>query len=186
MVSEHNPESRLNEFETAAMPHMNELFRTAASLLRNRTEAEDAIQELYLQAWKSFDRFTPGTNCRAWFFKILFHVICHRRRQWFGYRKDRFLEELKGVEHALAYEPPLPEELRDEEILAALRKIPASFAAVLLLADVHEFSYKEINETLDIPIGTVMSRLSRARKMLRTQLINFSSVRDANGTATAA
>ncbi|MCI0389895.1 MAG: sigma-70 family RNA polymerase sigma factor [Acidobacteria bacterium] len=186
MITNRNPEVRLKEFEAEAMPYINDLYRTASSILGNRTEAEDMIQELYLQAWKSFDRFKPGTNCRAWLHKILFHVISHRRRQWFGYRKDRFLEELETVEHTLTYEPPIPEELQDEEILDALRKIPEKFAAVLLLADVHEFSYKEIKETLGIPMGTVMSRLSRARKMLRAQLTKSTDSQNANVAATAA
>jgi RNA polymerase sigma-70 factor (ECF subfamily) len=186
MIANRNGEVRLEEFEAEAVPHINDLYRTASSILGNRTEAEDVVQELYLQAWKSFDRFTPGTNCRAWLYKILFHVVSHRRRQWFGYRKDRFLEELETIEHTLAYDPPVPEELRDEEILAALRKIPQHFASVLLLADVHELSYKEIKETLGIPLGTVMSRLSRGRKMLRAQLAGALTPQNMKKSETAA
>src|SRR5262245_48466081 len=76
----------LEGFEAEAMPHLNDLYRGASSMLGNRTEAEDIVQETYLQAWKSFHRFTPGTNCRAWLFKILFHVIQHHRRKWFRFR----------------------------------------------------------------------------------------------------
>ena len=72
----------LSTFEASALPHATDLFRTATSLLGNRTEAEDAVQETYLQAWKSFHRFTPGTNCRAWLYRVLFHVIAHQRRKW--------------------------------------------------------------------------------------------------------
>ena len=78
-------ESRGNiEFEAETLPHLDALYRAAASILRSRAEAEDAVQETYLQALKSFRRFTPGTNCRAWLFRILFHVISHQRRKWLG------------------------------------------------------------------------------------------------------
>ena len=154
-------------FEDLALPHMTDLFRTAVSLLKSRAEAEDAVQEAYLQGWKSFHRFTPGTNCRAWLFGILFHVISHQRRKWYS----RFvLCEPKDLEDSTVYRAPVPEYLTDQEILTAFRELPQQFAQVVLLADVHEFSYKEIQETLGIPIGTVMSRLSRGRQLLRAQL----------------
>src|SRR5437763_10320039 len=157
----------LEQFESAALPHLDSLYRTAAKMLRNRTEAEDAVQETYLQAWKSFHRFTPGTNCRAWMFRILFHVVAHQRRKWYS----RFVStERDELEQTTIYSAPIPEELTDEDILSAVRKVPQHYAEVLLLADVHEFSYREIQETLSIPIGTVMSRLSRGRQLLRAQL----------------
>jgi RNA polymerase sigma-70 factor (ECF subfamily) len=154
-------------FEAEALPHMNALYRAAASILHSRSEAEDAVQEAYLQALKSFDRFTPGTNCRAWLFRILFHVISHQRRKWFG----RFVfSEREELEQTAVYEEPVGEHLTDDEVIEAFRKLPRQFAEVVILADVQEFSYKEIQETLGIPVGTVMSRLSRGRQMLRAQL----------------
>lgn len=159
---------RLEDFEAAAMPHFDDLYRTAARVIGDRTEAEDLVQETYLQGWKSFHRFEPGTNCRAWLFKILFHVIHHHRRKWFSLNLVKDGEEL--LEEVLTYEPPVPEHLTDEDVLAALAKIPTDFREVLLLADVQEFAYKEVAETLKIPVGTVMSRLSRGRKLLRAQL----------------
>jgi RNA polymerase sigma-70 factor (ECF subfamily) len=156
-----------SDFESEALPHMDDLFRAAASILRSRAEAEDAVQETYLQAYKSFHRFTPGTNCKAWLFRILFHVISHQRRKWYS----RFtFSEPEELERTAIYVAPLPEGLTDDEMLAAFRKIPRQFAEVVLLADVQEFSYKEIHETLGIPIGTVMSRLSRGRELLRGHL----------------
>lgn len=161
----------LENFESIAMPYMNDLFRAASSILGSRTEAEDIVQETYLQAWKSFHRFTLGTNCRAWLFKILFHVIQHHRRKWY---KLKFVNEQEEIlEERLQYEPPVPQDLSDEDILAAFKKLPQQYSEVVLLSDVYEFSYKEIQETLDIPIGTVMSRLSRGRKMLRIHLADF-------------
>jgi RNA polymerase sigma-70 factor (ECF subfamily) len=158
----------LEEFETIAMPHMNDLFRTARRTLGNQTEAEDVVQETYLQAWKSFDRFERGTNIRAWMFKIMFHVILHHRRK--ASRLVTLKEEEEFLFEQLIYEPPIPQELRDEDVLAALDRVPENFRAVILLADVQEFSYKEIQEMLGIPIGTVMSRLSRGRQLLRAHL----------------
>jgi RNA polymerase sigma-70 factor (ECF subfamily) len=136
-------------------------------MLGNRAEAEDAVQEAYLQAWKSFDRFNPGTNCRAWLFKILFHTVSHHRRKWLGRRVE---QDPQTMEDTLAAKPAVPEHLTDEGVLSAFRKIPAKYAEVVMLADVHEFTYKEIQDTLEIPIGTVMSRLSRGREALRVHL----------------
>lgn len=156
------------EFEAAALPYLHDLYRTALRILGNARDAEDLVQEAYLQAWKSFHRFEPGTNCRAWLFKILFHRIHHHRRKWFSSRMVKESDDM--LAETLAYEPPVPEHLADEEVLAALDKIPPDFREVVLLADVQEFSYKEIADTLNIPVGTVMSRLSRARRLLRTEL----------------
>jgi len=164
-------ESRgLVEFEAEALPHLDALYRAAASILRSRAEAEDAVQETYLQALKSFHRFTHGTNCRAWLFRILFHVISHQRRKWFG---RIVLSEREELEQTTSYCPPVSEHLTDDEMIAAFRKVPQQFAEVVMLCDVQEFSYKEIQETLGIPIGTVMSRLSRGRQALRAQLADY-------------
>lgn len=161
-------QSTLCTFETEAMPHLNDLFRTAKRVLRDPSRAEDVVQEVYLQAWKSFHRFEPGTNCKAWLFKILFHSINHYRRKWFRIRLLSENEEY--LEDNLTWTAPVPEHLTDEEILAALENIPPDFKAVVLLVDIEEFAYKEVAEILDIPIGTVMSRLSRGRKQLRDHL----------------
>jgi RNA polymerase sigma-70 factor (ECF subfamily) len=159
------------DFEAAAMPHLNDLFRTAARVLGDRAEAEDLVQEAYLQAWKSFHRFELGTNCRAWLFKILFHVIHHHRRKWFNI--SLFKEGDDFLEDTLIYEAPVPQNLNDEEVLEAVEKIPRQYREVVLLADVEELAYKEIAEALSIPVGTVMSRLSRGRKLLRKELADF-------------
>src|ERR1043166_2098380 len=126
--------AKADEFEGAAMPHLNDLFRTALRLTRDRGEAEDLVQEAYLQAWKSFHRFEPGTNCRAWLFKILFHVIQHHRRKWFKFKFVSDGEEF--LEDTLSYEPPVPQTLNDEEVLAAFTKLPSAYREVVLLTDV--------------------------------------------------
>jgi RNA polymerase sigma-70 factor (ECF subfamily) len=159
---------RVTEFETEALPHVNDLFRTALSMMRNHADAEDVVEETYLTALKSFHRFTPGTNCRAWLFSVLFHTISHHRRKWFNTRM--VFSDPTQLEQTAAAPTTVNEELTDKEMLSAFREIPQQFAEVVMLADVQDFSYKEIQDTLNIPIGTVMSRLSRGRQMLRSLL----------------
>ncbi len=155
-------------FEAEAMPHLHDIFRTATRVVRDRQRAEDMVQEVYLEAWKSFGRFQPGTNCRAWLYKILFYCVSHHRRKWFRFGLPKETEEL--VEANVVYTPAVSEHLTDEDILAALDGIPEDFRAVVLLVDVEEFSYSEAAGILSIPSGTVMSRLSRGRKLLRERL----------------
>ena len=156
-------------FETEAMQHINDLYRTAVRLTMNQTEAEDLVQETYMQAWKSFDHYEPGTNCRAWLYKILFNKFDHYRRK--KYTRAKYLQEADElVFDNAAYSAPIPEHLTDTEIIAALNKLPEHYRAVVMLADVHEFDYKEVAQILDIPIGTVMSRLNRARTQLKKSL----------------
>jgi RNA polymerase sigma-70 factor (ECF subfamily) len=160
---------QLEGFEAAAMPHLTDLYRTALLILRDLHEAEDLIQETYLEAWKSFHRFELGTNCRAWLFKIMFHRLHHVRRRLVKTSRVITIDTSEG-QPELAAEPSVPQEIRDEDMLRALEKVAVEFREVVLLADVEEFSYKEIAETLKIPVGTVMSRLSRGRKLLRQEL----------------
>jgi len=140
-----------SRFESEAMPHMNDLFRTAARMAGERAGAEDLVQETYIRAWRSFHAFEPGANCRAWLFKILFCCVRHHRRKLFRSRLAK-------------------DELAGGGILAALDKLPAEFRSVVLLVDVEEFAYQEVAGILGIPIGTVVSRLSRGRKVLRGYL----------------
>ncbi len=155
-------------FETEAMPHLNDLYRSAVRILGDPQRAEDVVQEVYLQAWKSFHRFETGTNCRAWLYKILFHCVHHHRRKWFRFPLLKETEEF--LESSLTAPAVIPEQLTDADILAALDQIPGDFRAAVLLVDVEEFAYKEAADILGVPIGTVMSRLSRGRKLLREHL----------------
>ena len=167
MLFSHRP--RTNEFEAAAMPHMADIYRTASRLLGAGTGADDVVQDVYLQAWKSFGQFERGTNCRAWLFKIMFHRLHHVRRRLLKTSRVITIDAQEGQDE-LAAEPVVPQEIRDEDVLNALEKVAVEFREIVLLADVEEFSYKEIAETLKIPLGTVMSRLSRGRKLLRQEL----------------
>jgi RNA polymerase sigma-70 factor (ECF subfamily) len=154
-------------FEAETLPHMNDLYRAAVRMLRDQGKASDAVQETYLVAWKSFRKYQQGTNCKAWLFRILFNVVRHERRNWFKWITGKE-EDTAGPQ--LVAPSPVPEELTDGAILAALDGLPVQFREALLLVDVEEFSYKEASEILRIPIGTIMSRLNRARGLLRNQL----------------
>jgi len=165
-------ESRRSEFESAAVAHLQDIYRAALSMFGNPAEAEDVTQDVFFEAWRSFSRFEPGTNCRAWLFKILMHKASHHRRKWFRRLKQAPLDE--ALENSLEATPSIPDQLTDEDLLAALGQIPEQYRDMLILADVQEFAYKEIAEIQQIPIGTVMSRLSRARAQLRRILANAS------------
>ena len=159
---------RLPEFEAVALPLLPDLYRTAAAMLRNETEAKDLVQDVYLHAWKSFHRFQAGTNCRGWVFQILFHRLHHHRRKLLRFRLLSDQEQYR--QDQLVAESPIPERLSDEDVLAALDVLSSEHREVVLLADVEQFSCREVSEMLGIPMGTVMSRLSRARTKLRATL----------------
>ncbi len=165
------PDTKRADFEAAALTYLDDLFRTATAMTGNRTEAEDLVQQTYLEAWKSFHRFELGTNCRAWLFKILIHRVHHYRRRWYRWTSKSESDDL--LIDRLTYEEPVPETICDEDVLAALKQLPEMFREILMLADVQEFSYKEISSMLEVPIGTVMSRLSRARKRLKESLLEI-------------
>lgn len=161
-------------FEAETMQHINDLYRTAVRLTRDSSEADDLVQETYMQAWKSFDKYELGTNCRAWLYKILFNKFDHYRRK--KYTQAKYIQEADELVFAnTTFTAPIPEHLTDAEIIAALNKLPDHYRSVVLLADVHEFDYKEVAQILEIPIGTVMSRLSRARGQLKKSLARAAS-----------
>jgi RNA polymerase sigma-70 factor (ECF subfamily) len=156
-------------FEMEAMRHLDDLFRTAKRLTRSETDAEDLVQETFMQAWKSFDHYEVGTNCRAWLYKILFNKFDHYRRK--KYTQAKYIQEADDLTFlSAAYCAPLPEHLTDTEVITALGRLPDHYRSVVLLADVQEFDYKEVAVILDIPIGTVMSRLNRGRAQLKKSL----------------
>jgi len=162
------PDPPWGAFEAEALPHVDRLFRLAMWFERNRAEAEDLVQETMMQALKSFHRFRPGTNCRAWLTTILQHVRSNRRR---ASNRSPLVEDPDDRRARLMpFVAPVSQQLTDEHILGALRRIPESFQEVILLCDVEELTYREIADVLQIPIGTVMSRLHRGRALLRDAL----------------
>ena len=157
-------------FEELAMPLFDSLYNFARWLAQNQSDAEDLVQETYLKALRSYPAFEPGTNFRAWIFKIL---------------KNTFLGSCSKLEHrmtlAMDSEEDMPATSANPESLligrsdidavrCAIEQLPVIFREVVLLCDVEDASYREIAEILSIPMGTVMSRLARARKMVRESL----------------
>jgi RNA polymerase sigma-70 factor, ECF subfamily len=155
-------------FEGEVLPHADRLFRLAMWFVRNRDDAEDVVQDTMMQALKSFHRFQPGTNCRAWLTTILQRVVSNRRRA--AGRSIVVDDPEDRIAQTVPFVPPVPQELSDELVLAALRRLPTTFQEVILLCDIEDLSYKEAAEALAIPIGTVMSRLHRGRAQLRAEL----------------
>ena len=156
-------------FEGEVLPHADRLFRLAMWFERNRADAEDVVQETMMQALRSFHRFQPGTNCRAWLTTILQHVVSNRRRA-----KGRSIlvsDPDDRIAQTVAFVPPIPQDLTDELVLGSLQRLAPAFQEVILLCDVEDLSYKEAAEALSIPIGTVMSRLHRGRAQLRAELV---------------
>ena len=158
-------------FEELAVPLFDQLYNFARWLAQDTTEAEDLVQETYAKALRGFSSFQPGTNFRAWMYRILRNTFLSSRT---GLKATVALDE-DADESLLPIEPATPEstlmEQANREIVQeALSEIPVPFREILLLCEVEEMSYQEISETLGIAIGTVMSRLFRARKALRTVL----------------
>jgi RNA polymerase sigma-70 factor, ECF subfamily len=158
----------LAALEAEVLPHLESLFRFAMWLEQERDKAEDLVQETLTEALQSFHRFRPGTNCRGWLLSILRHI--RRNRQRASTRLRLVSEADDRIADAIPFVPQVPQQLTDEEVLAALRRIPPQYQEVIVLSDVEEMTYKEIAEALGVPVGTVMSRLHRGRALLRTEL----------------
>ena len=160
-------------FEAEALPLMPDVYRVAYWLVRDKETAEDLTQETFAQALKSFHRYLPDTNCRAWLVTILYRLNGKRRMKLGQLKLVEDTEE--QIAATVAFEPPIPQNLKDEEIIDAIRRVPAKFAQVVLLTDVEEFSYKEAADLLQVPIGTVMSRLHRGRRLQRQELSGYNA-----------
>jgi len=171
-------------FEALVGEHLDGLYRVALRLSRNPTVAEDLVQEAMLRAWRSFHTFREGTNIRAWLYRILMNAHVERYRK--AARTPEVLEEEIGDEYLYAGardgdalsqagnpEVEVLDRIMDQEVRESLDALPLPFRAAVMLVDVEGFSYKEAAEILGVPIGTVMSRLSRARHALKRRLAAF-------------
>jgi RNA polymerase sigma-70 factor, ECF subfamily len=172
---------RSREFEEVALVHLDALYQFALRLTHNRSEAEDLVQETCLRAFRSFHRFNPGTNCRAWLFTILRNAFLNRIRQA---GRDVLAGESADLESTFprVAEAVPARDHPDEEFFQtvlhgdvdrALKALPLPFREVVILADLEGLAYKEIAQVVGCPIGTVMSRLSRGRRLLRQALGRF-------------
>ncbi len=169
-------------FEREAMPHLDALHGYAMHLSRNKADAEDLVQETYVKALKNYKRYTAGTNCRAWLFRIMTNTFFNLQRSR-KRRRSVGSDSLPDVEMQVAEHHqdqgiyrPLEAQVLDrmvsDHMTEALESLPDDFRTVLLLADLQDFSYKEIAEVCDCPVGTVMSRLYRARKAMQRKLLD--------------
>lgn len=177
-----SPTARLTspEFEDLAMPLFDSAYNFAYWLVQNQNDAEDLVQETYLKAFRGFASFQPGTNFRAWIFQILKNTFLSarsRQQRWEAatLSSDEILQELPASSDSI--ESILLERSCLDAIRGAIDQLPLIFREVLLLCDVEEASYREIADILSIPIGTVMSRLARARKAVRESLRSSPSAR---------
>jgi RNA polymerase sigma-70 factor, ECF subfamily len=173
-------------FEREALPHLDALYAVAMRLARNADDAGDLLQETVLRGYRFFHQFTPGTNCRAWLLTILYNNFRN------GYRRTSHEQPAASPEdfarqadvRALHDDPPdaNPETLVGEhgvsrEVTNALDALPGEFRLALLMVDIEELSYQEVSEVLSIPVGTVKSRVSRGRAMLRDALKQYARER---------
>ena len=166
------------DFEEVALVHLDLLYRTALRLTHDRAEADDLVQETWLRALQHFDQFDPGSNCRAWLVTILRNAFLNRlRRQGrevlgndiTGERDDSALFEESAIGRSTP-EEEFFQTVFHGDVERALKSLSPAFQQVIVLADFEGFTYKEIAQVLNSPLGTVMSRLSRARQLLRTEL----------------
>lgn len=170
-ISGTGPQS--DSFEDLAMPLFDRLYNFARWLTQNREEAEDLVQETYAKALKGFSSFQPGTNCRAWMYRILRNTFLTSRTGLRAASTVPLESEEDGPELGVENETPetlLMKRSNSQLVQSAIADLPVHYREALLLCEVEEMSYQAIAETLSIPIGTVMSRLSRARRTLRAHL----------------
>ena len=171
------------EFERVALPQLSHLYTSAFYLTKDKAEAEDLVQETYIRALRFFDKFKPGTNCRAWLLTILRNLFINRYRQkrqepekvdW--ERIEQVYESM--VEQGEKAERDNPEnhlisQLMDEEVERALRELPEEYRMAIVLVDIEELSYEETAKVMECAIGTVRSRISRGRRILQVALRNY-------------
>jgi RNA polymerase sigma-70 factor (ECF subfamily) len=173
-------------FEREALPHVDALYSAALRLSRNPDDAHDLLQETVLRAYRFFYQYTPGTNCRAWLLTILYNNFRNSyrggARELLAASPEDFERELEGA--SVRGDKPtnnpealLVDQILDHEVAAALNALPADFRTVLVLVDVQELNYQETAQVLGCPIGTVKSRVSRGRQMMRNALAAFARKR---------
>jgi RNA polymerase sigma-70 factor (ECF subfamily) len=176
-------ETKREEFERVALVHLDILYNTALRMTRNVQDAEDLVQETFLRAYRFFDKFKRGTNCKAWLFKIMKNNFINRFRKKSREPSTVRFEQLEGAAAVEAVPPPTPsaefelnpdlDELVEDDVIDALESLPLEFRMAVILSDISGFSYKEVADIMDTPVGTVRSRLSRARGVLQKRLYDL-------------
>src|SRR5919201_2330323 len=171
------------EFEELALQHLDPLYSAALRLTKNERDAEDLVQDTCMRAFRFFDKFERGTNMKAWLFKILTNTFINKYRRRVkertvveGAAREQSSEKFivrETAETAINPEQYFFDKLLSDDVIRSIDQLPIDFRLVVILADLQEFSYKEIAEILDCPVGTVMSRLYRGRKLLQKNLLGY-------------
>jgi RNA polymerase sigma-70 factor (ECF subfamily) len=171
------------DFEREAVPHMDSLYNYALKMIGDSDDASDLIQETYLKAYRFWDKFEKGTNCKAWLFRIMKNTYINTYRKQtkepdkVDYEDvENFYENIKPSSTDSAHlEKDIYDNLLDDELSEAISSLPEDFRTVVLLCDIEGYTYDEIADFIDCPVGTVRSRLHRARKMLYTKLQDYAA-----------
>lgn len=178
-------ERRRELFEREALPHMDALYSFAVRMTADQTEAQDLVQETYLKAFRFFDKFEQGTNCKAWLFRIMKNSYINRYRrtrkvpQIVGYDAVEDLAHLADSQRQGHSDPAgsFFDNILGDEVTIAIERLPEDFRTVVILSDIEGFTYEEIAGFVDCPVGTVRSRLHRGRRLLREALMEYAAGR---------
>jgi RNA polymerase sigma-70 factor (ECF subfamily) len=183
MTEAKSQEPRAWDFKAATMPFMDALYNTAYRMTRNAQDAEDLVQETYFKAYRYYDKFQEGTNLKAWLFRIMKNTFINNYRKNQRVPPQSDFADLEGglesrVRDDAAGRIKNPEEefltnIVDEQVQEAMDSLPTDYRMAVVLADLENFSYKEIAEILEVPVGTVMSRLYRGRKLLEEAMLQY-------------
>lgn len=174
--------ARRQSFEAAAIPHMDALLRTALRMTRDQSDAEDLVQEAMVRAYRNWDKFEPGTNCRSWLFKIMTNIFINEYR---SKARSPISVNVDDIDDNYLYgqlaslgpennpEQALFTKILDDDVKKAIEELPEAFRMPVVLSLIEGFSYHEIADIMDLQLGTVKSRLHRGRKLLQKQLYEY-------------